>query len=98
MNTAIALMIICGTHLVFELWLYWSTREGRPSRRDAEKRDAHLAVQAAEQFRGNGRGEEKVRVATQYLLDAQKHLKPPAARMLIEFAVAEMNKTKKGTP
>jgi hypothetical protein len=91
-----ALSIICGSHLLFELWLYFVSRPEKLSQREAEVRDAHLAVAAAEQFRGHGKGEEKVRVATQYLLDAQKKLKPPAARMLVEYAVSEMNKTKKG--
>jgi len=86
----VAILALVAVHLAFELAMFVTANQW--TKRDEKiKRDATMCVAAAEQFRGDGKGEEKARIATQTLIDLHPSLKPSIARMLIESAVGEMN-------
>lgn len=86
----IAILALVAIHLAFELMMFVTSNQWT-KKDDKIRRDATMCVSAAEQFRGDGKGEEKARIATQTLIDLHPKLKPSIARMLIESAVAEMN-------
>lgn len=66
--------------------------EGRAThRRRSLAEEARIAVAGVEQANAKGlKGPDKARIATQHLLDMHPKLKPAAARILVEAAVADM--------
>ncbi len=84
----------CIILIVVLLDLVIDIRGARPmKRRAAQMEDARRAVAAAEQlYRGKDKGQDRVRAASQQLLDTHPSMKPTTARMLVEAAVSEAKK------
>jgi hypothetical protein len=89
MNIETALLAYCAVAITADL--YVSARFMRPTKRRAAHLElARVAVAAAEQKPALKEAADKARYARQYLID--HGVKPAAADVLVEKAVAELKK------